>query len=586
VKNKLLALLLAMTMLLTVLSGCGSSSASTASAAKSDAAEAASVSEEAPEEEPQEEPEEAPEEAQTSTVEVTEEDEAPQLFDYELPITTDSPEYVFLVGLNPGVSSYIEDFSENQAISEWMSRTGINISFLSVHPSTASENFNLLLAADDLPDITDNGLDYYNGSTASAIEDGIFADIMEYADSCPNYMATISANDMIKKALVTDDGYMAAFYMMRTNNSAGEGMMVRQDWLDQVGLDVPTTYDEVYEVLTAFKNELGVPSPMLLNCSGTWSMGSFGWGYGMNGYMSTDPNVHLPLYVVDGQVKFAMMEDEYVDYLTMISQWYAEGLIESDIESVSAFQLASDYILNDETGYFYTASTMLSTYESQAVSDTFALSPAPQPVINEGDELHFAQAYDFEYEGAQALAALNSWTISATAEDIETLIQCLDYFFSPEGSLLANYGVEGVSFEYVDGEPTFTDLILANDQGMTVDNAIYIYTLQYGAFVEDYNRLNSTYTESQKQCDDTWTVEVENSYSYPEDFVSLTTEESETYSSVFSDISTVLSENILKFITGANSMDDYADFQQKLRDMGIDQIIEIYQDAYDRFMAR
>lgn len=592
-KLKLFPLFLVMAMLLTTLAGCGNSgtAASSADAAASTAGEASAQVDEI-------ETNPAPTLAvpdvsaaeEVSTVEESSAEETapegPQLFDYELPITTDSPEYVFLVGLNPGVSSFIEDFSENQVISEWKARTGIDVSFLSVHPSTASENFNLLLAAEDLPDITDNGLKYYNGSTSSAIEDGIFADIMEYSESCPNYMASISANDMIKKALVTDDGYMAAFYMMRVNNTSGEGMMIRQDWLDQVGMEVPTTYDEVYDVLTAFKNELGAPSPMLLNNSGTWSMGAFGWGYGMNGYMATDPKVSLPLYVVDGKVKFAMMEDEYVDYLTMLAQWYEEGLIVSDIENISAFQLAGDYILNDETGYFYSASTMISSYEEQAVSSSFQVVPAPQPVLKEGDEQHFSQAYDFTYNGAQALAALNNWTVSATAEDIETLIQCLDYFYSPEGSLLANYGVEGVSFEYVDGVPTFTDLILNNNQGMTVDNAIYIYTLQYGAFMEDYNRLNATFTDVQQLCAETWTVEVADNYSYPVDFVSLTTEESEAYAAVFSDISTVLAENILKFITGATSMDEYADFQQQLRDMSIDQITEIYQDAYDRFLKR
>lgn len=392
---------------------------------------------------------------------------------------------------------------------------------------------------------------------------------------------------MIKKALTTDDGYVPSFYMIRTNNTAGEGMLIRQDWLDQVNMDVPTTYDEVHDVLTAFKNELGATSPMLLNSSGTWSMGAFGWGYDMNGYMATDPTVDLPLYVVDGKVKFAMMEDNYVDYLTMVAQWYSEGLIVSDIENISAFQLAGDYIINDETGYFYSASTMISSYEEQAVSDTFALSPAPQPVVNAGDTIHFGQAYDFEYEGAQALAALNEWTISATAENIEDLIQCMDYFYSPEGSLLANYGIEGVSFEYnAEGEPEFTDVILSNTEGMTMENAVYIYTLQYGAFMEDYNRYNSTFTDIQQVCADTWTVQVEDNYSYPVDFVSLTTEESETYASLFSDISTLLQENILKFITGTNSMEDYPAFQQQLRDLGIDEIISIYQDAYDRFLSR
>ena len=470
---------------------------------------------------------------------------------------------------------------------EWIARTGIQMTFNSVHPATASETFNLALAAGDLPDVADNGLDYYNGSTTSAIEDNIFVDLTEYQDNCPNYMAALSSNELIQKAVTGDEGYIAAFYMIRTNNVNGQGMMIRQDWLDDLGLAMPETYDEVHDVLEAFKNEKGATSPMLLNNSGTWLMGAFGWGYDINAYMTTDPNVSLPLYVIDGDVKFAMLEDDYVDYLTMISQWYKEGLIVHDIENITMFQTTGDYVLNNETGYFYSASNLLSTLETMATAEGFALSGAPQPVRHIGDQLHFSQAYSFDYDGTQALAAVNNWTVSADAPDIPTLIQCLDYFYSPSGSLLANYGVEGVSFEYgADGKPHYTELITNNDQGMTMDNAVYVYSLEYGAFVEDFNRHIDTYSEKEKACVEAWSFEIETNYSYPTDFVFLTTEEAETYGSVFSDISTVLEENILKFITGSRSMDEYPEFQQQLIDMGLEEIVAIYQDAYDRFLAR
>ncbi len=590
-KSRILALLLAAVLIFSF-AACGSQTVSESSTSAESAADAEVSTQEATEEAPAvEEPAvEAPAEessAEETPAEETPVEEIPALFDYELPIITDSPTYTFLVGLNPGVSSFIDGYEDNQVIQEWTSRTGIQVEFNNSHPSAAAENFNLLLAAGDIPDITDNGLSYYNGSVTSAIEDEIFVNFMDYMDSCQNYMTAINTNEMIKKALTTDEGYVAALYMIRTNNSAGEGMMIRQDWLDELNLEIPSTYEEVHDVLAAFKSEKGAVSPMLLNNSGTWSMGSFGWGYGINGYMTTDPKVSLPLYVVDGEVRFAMLEDEYVDYLTMLSQWYSEGLIVQDIESISMFQMCTQSIINGETGYFYSASSMLSTYNEQSATEGFQLSPAPQPVINEGDALHFGQAYDFDYEGGQALAAVNHWTVSATAEELESLLTCLDYFFSPAGSLLANYGVEDVSFTYdADGVPHFTDVITNNAEGMTMDNAVYIYTLQYGAFMEDYTRYVDTFTEQEQAFADAWNVAIEENYSYPVDFVSLTSEESDTYAAVFSDISTMLTENILKFITGANSMDEYDAFRQQLVEMGLEDIVQIYQDAYDRFLAR
>lgn len=186
-KTKILALLLAIAMLAAIMAGCGDSTTSEASSAAPAVSENAASAEEMEAQDEEEAEPTSEHEAAASTPEenTSEESAAPERFDYALPILTESAEYSFLVGLNPGVSSFIDDFSQNQVMGEWMSRTGINVSFISVHPSTAAENFNLLLAADDLPDITDNGLNYYNGSSSSAIEDGIFADMMEYADYCP-----------------------------------------------------------------------------------------------------------------------------------------------------------------------------------------------------------------------------------------------------------------------------------------------------------------------------------------------------------------------------------------------------------------
>ena len=40
---------------------------------------------------------------------------------------------------------------------------------------------------------------------------------------------------------------------------------IRKDFLDTLGLDVPETYDELYDVLVAFRDELGLPAPMNLD---------------------------------------------------------------------------------------------------------------------------------------------------------------------------------------------------------------------------------------------------------------------------------------------------------------------------------
>lgn len=573
--KRVFAMLLAAAMLLSLLGGCGQSGSAQSAAEAPEPEE--TVSEAAPVE--TESQEETPAASSAEEAESAVEEPEPQLFDYELPLTDGSVVYSYLEGVNPNVSSYIEGFQDNRVMQEWQARTGIALDIISVHPSAAAENFNILLAAGDLPDVTSSGLRYYNGSTSAAVEEEIFADLAAYPDACPNYLTVLQQHEGAVKSLTTDEGYLPAFYQIQDDLLTKEGLVIRQDWLDAVGMDVPVTYDQLHEVLAAFQNTLSVPSPMMMRASGAWNYGVFSWGYGINAYMTTVPLVSLPLSVEDGEVKFAMMEDAYGDYLAMLAQWFSEGLIYTDLENITMYGGYVNQVVNDETGFFYTSADMIPYYESAAVSADFAVTAMESPKLAEGDEQNFTAVVNYNSTG--------SWAISASAEELETLIRCVDYFYSPEGSLLANYGVEGEAFERdADGNPQFTDLITNNPDGMSMDCAVYIYTLQNGAFNEDYTRYSNTFSEATREMVSVWNKEVENSFVYPASNVSLSTDESETASRILSDITATVDENILKFIKGDRNMNEFDAFRQELRDLGIEEFVAIYQDAYDRFINR
>lgn len=572
--KKVFALALALLMILTCFAGCGQSEPSVEASAESASVAVSEVATEQVSEMPaEEESTEAATEAEASIVP----EETVEFVEYELPITDGSVTYTMFEGVNPNVASYITGFEENRVIQEWQARTGIALEVISVHPSAASENFNILLAAGDLPDITSSGLNYYTGSKTAAVEEEIFADLLEYAEYCPNYVTVLEQHEGAMRALATDEGYITAFYQIVDNAFAKEGLAIRQDWLDQVDLEVPQTYDELHDVLQAFKSELGVNRPMMMRSSGAWNYGVFSWGYDINAYMTTNPLVSLPLSVVDGEVKFAMMEDAYEDYIGMLAQWFSEELIYQDLENITMYAGYTDQVLNDELGFFYTNVDMLSIYESGAVSDSFELTAMESPKINVDDAQYYTAVVPY--------STTSCWTISADAEDLETLITCVDYLYSPEGTILANYGVEGEAHELKDGIPVFTDLILNNADGMGVDSAIYIYALQNGAFCEDYNRY-ANYDDAEATMIEVWNKEITESHVFPEKNVSLSTEESETTARILGDVSAYVSENVLKFIKGSRSMDEFADFRAQLVDLGIEEYIEIYQNAYDRYLER
>ena len=63
-------------------------------------------------------------------------------------------------------------------------------------------------------------------------------------------------------------------------------------------------------------------------------------------------------------------------------------------------------------------------------------------------------------------------------------------------------------------------------------------------------------------------------------------EESYEFNSAYNDISTFLDENILKFLTGAKSFDEYDAFVDRLYGFGIENCIDLYQAAYDRYLEK
>lgn len=149
--------------------------------------------------------------------------------------------------------------------------------------------------------------------------------------------------------------------------------------------------------------------------------------------------------------------------------------------------------------------------------------------------------------------------------------------------MLTNYGVEGMTYEMVDGEPVFTEMITNNSEGLTLTQTTYIYIGQMG--VVDNSREDQLYSDVTVEAKEIWGENVDNDWKIPGS-CSMTAEESETYNSEFSDIQTYISEMLPKFVMGNEPIENLETFQEQIRDMGIDNCIVCWQSALDRYNDR
>ena len=586
--QKLLSLLLALCLLTGLLAGCGNAAASGADSAGSDTAvseaaetEAASA-EAAPAEEPETPAEEAPA-AEAASAEEPEAEEAPAEpevdLTIELPLTEEDLTFTMWHDFVPPLADYMDGMQDNLAYQTMEERTGVHMDITSVNKDQSATAVALLVASGDYPDIWDGFASYYTSSIDSAVEAEIIIDLAEYKDLMPNYFTTVDGNEQYAKETYTDSGVMGLAYTLNTKSVMESGLVVRQDWLDALGIDTPVTYDDFTEALTAMHDAYG--ASLWTTYLGDDCTKSISAGFGITAY-----NVGSETYFeqIDGEVVFSPLQEGYLEYVTLMNQWYQEGLLYPDFMSGTGTTTCdADLMGSGQISMVSTPAGPIDQFYSATDNADFNLAALNRPVKEAGDVVHQGSTVTMTSSNGFSV----STAVDPDTEEFEILLKWLDYWYTEDGSLLANYGVEGTTFEYdADGNPVFTDLMTNNPDGIAFTLCMNRYVLFVGSFLNDNTRSQVNYTEKQAELVSVWSENNgDGAYVYPT-AVSLTTEESDAFTSGYSDIATYVESETLGFITGSVPLTEYDAFCENIESMGIDELIEIYQAALDRYNAR
>ena len=177
-------------------------------------------------------------------------------------------------------------------------------------------------------------------------------------------------------------------------------------------------------------------------------------------------------------------------------------------------------------------------------------------------------------------SAANGFHITTSCENVELACRWGDWWYTEEGSLTANYGVEGVSFDYVDGIPTLNETVTDAPEGMRDALLIYASNNTISCII-DPTAVTSGYVEVDKEAPEIWAEGTDDAYVIPST-VTLSADETTEAMAIYTDIQTLCMESIAKFINGDKSMDEFDAFVESIKSMNIDGYLEIYQDAYDR----
>ena len=574
--------LCAAVLTLCLLTACGAPAASEASTA---ASSAASVTVEAPTVAPEETP--APvESAEVPSAEET----APKLEELdrsvELPIVEAPQTLTVWTRTNFAGDAPLSSYSECKSIQTAEELTGIHVDFTEVSDMTEGESFNLMIAAGDYCDVIYNFLGNY-GSAAKAISEGIIVDLRDYLDDAPIYRDFLEQNPDIAQKITTDDGELGAFYKIAEHEGrVYEGWVIRKDWLEKVDMDAPVTVDQWHDVLAAFRDQFQPQMPLALGSSGTYNSLTSAWTAAfistMGGYNDTfcaNP---------DGSVTFGPTSPEFKDYLETMHQWYQEGII------------SGDFVSFEMNGPF-------STFTSVVTTGNSGIFPAQADYIDNYIETGRTTDPDYDLQGIvnihlDADKAIPAHTVSSELQSIfsvtagpnaQLAAKWCNFWYSDVGARLCTYGIEGESYEVDEnGVPQYTDLILHNPDGYSTDGMKMLYCVNYCTLF-DPDAEKGTLSDTVEGVVEVWTADqkineaAQDVYAIVNlDYLTMTTEESETFATLDSDINTYVSEYTLKFITGDVPLSEYDAYCEAIASMGVDEVVGLVQSAYTRYTSR
>lgn len=470
----------------------------------------------------------------------------------------------------------------NQGDTPWAQyvkeKTGIEVEF--IHPTVGSEDeeFSIMVASGEYPDIIEYKWTSYPGGPGAAINDGVIINLDDVmANNAPNFSKLMNEHPSVAKMVKTSDGSYYCFPFLRgldepniTQFSAG--MTLRKDVLDELKMDLPETIDEWDAVLRAYK-DYGFEVPFTTRkewMRDVWSPGFDNWG---------------DFYVEDGVVKHGLIEDSRKEFLTKMNEWYKDGLIDRD-------WLVADKSSNQT---YFTTGKSAAVYApfGQGLGQYTQIMHETNPEIT-GDSIRCTVPVTSVKGQNAKFSKMNqiydksgvSAAISSQSENVEAAAWLLDWMYSEEGNLCCNFGIEGLTYEMKDGQPVYTDVIMKNPDGMSVANALAAYTRAStsGVCVQDPRYIEQYYEQdNQKEALELNMKTDMGSHFFPP--TSVANEDSEQFADIMNNVKTLSDEMEAQFIAGTVSLDEWDNYIKQLKDFGIDDAIAMMQTAYDNYMS-
>ncbi len=345
---------------------------------------------------------------------------------------------VHIISRNIGVTSD----NDNLIFKEIEARTGLKIDWELKPSENYANQCQVIIASGKYPDAMEFHCTTYPNDLQTLAEDGV---IMPLDDLLAEYGQEILAARP-DYTWFTYDGKRYAIPCRLQEAKTNDPMLIRKDWLDKLGLQVPTNYDELKAVFQAFYD-----NSALLTGSDTVKIrhGSFsggGWQSlqsGIFAVIASQDSFTRQWNVVDGDLVYFVNMPGYKDTLAKLRELYQAGLIEPEYALMNREQFLEKFYQNaygSVDWYLDQIDAKLGTMIGQYYTNV--------------PEAEFAAVYPFADKNGvqqmkgniqQQMLIIFADTPKETAANV---VKLSNFLMSEEGWYLTELGIEGKHWDF------------------------------------------------------------------------------------------------------------------------------------------
>ncbi|MDQ8738111.1 ABC transporter substrate-binding protein [Paenibacillus sp. LHD-38] len=475
---------------------------------------------------------------------------------------------------------------------EWLQKAedaaGVDIEWQEITADWAQKK-GTMLASGDTPDLF-VGPNVITDADFAQFQ-GLFQDLTELLPEAPNVQQMFDDKPETKIIATQPDGKIYGLpKYQRFWPASATRQYINQTWLDNLGLSMPTTWDELYDVLVAFKekdaNGNGNPNDEI----------PMDWPGGIGGFFN--PAVLLGglgitltdgsgqgYFVEDGKVKNFLTDERYQKMVVFLNKLYKAGLINPEV-------FTHDYTKFQSVARGEGDTAKVGFTWGWVASDRFGEQLAPQYTSMSPlkESAGFSGKLSWSYDFSTLNYGVNQIVMSAKTKNKEAAMRFINELYKQEVSMQVLFGSLGTNIKD-NGDGTYSVLPPADSK---MDPGTWKWTSTWADNGPMYlpDSLNLTLGKDMQEVlvqseplKDALAVDAVKDV-FPGMFIKYTTADNNTMSLSNTNVMNLANTNFAKWVTKGGIEAQWDEYVKQSKKAGLDQNIEIMQKYYDDYMSK